>query len=157
MYEQIGTIIVAAKLLTERCCRKLCTGSIPWSLKYALLQARISLWHMVRKILTRHRNSTRLLRRHCREALISVDIQDCFLELYKLELDKAYKEMSAFRKTAKAVRTTHLEELAEARTAAGLEQGASVLKQMIRREHELSNWRLIKQINGYFMIKKVVV
>ena len=148
LYEHIDAIIVAAKHKAERSCRKLRMGIVPWSPQYALLQARISLWHTVKKILLRRRNNARLLRRRCRDALYSVDIRECSMERCIKELKEAYQELRTFRKTAHQTRTTHIEAIAQARLDAGMEQGANVVRQMLRREQDRVNWKNIKAVNG---------
>ena len=56
--------------------------------------------------------------------------------------------MKRFRQSAQWKRITHIESLAQARLDAGMEKGAHATQQLLRRERERANWRLIKIVNG---------
>jgi hypothetical protein len=146
-WERIDSLRVQGMLYGERQCRKLKTGSFPWSPEIQNCIDVITVWQLVCKRRKGLRVSTGLLRRSASAAGLPDAVRQP-LETATVALAEAYRKYKVFKRQASAYRQTWLEGLAAALAAQGNTKASTHLENLQRRERQRQTPRQIRRATG---------
>jgi hypothetical protein len=144
-WEAIDTLRVQGMLYAERRCRKLRMGGVLWSPEVQHSMDTILLWQLVYKRRRGVHVGSRVIQRAARKVGI-VNPLSLSREEAAAALRQAYRNYSAIKRNAPALRKTWLENLAQALSDAGKGTQASCLRSLQHREQQRSNARQIRRI-----------
>ena len=145
-YEVIDAIRTEAMKKAEKKCRKLRMGCVEWSPALQSARDEILLWVLVRrKSLGRNVGARRILRLKKKLKITNTHVS---IDQSSANIDKAFKRYKVLRRQAKRLRTTFLEDLAEARALEGNTSLATEIRNMTIRENQRTTARRIKSTLG---------
>jgi hypothetical protein len=146
-YNRLDTLRIQAALIAQQRCRKLRMGAVPFSPKLCLAGKKIRAWKLLLKKKSGGSVQTKYLQRKLKEAdiadtalLSTADIQE--------HLRNAWQSYRILKKRATGDRATWIEELAMARASEGKTSVAVEIKNLLLRETQRRDSRIIKAANA---------
>jgi hypothetical protein len=145
-WEYLDSMCTTGMLTAERNCRKLRMGEIPWSPQYQLIRAKLHAWNLLRKRANGGHVDSRMLMRQLKAAELVEHLQDTLSEIEEAR-DSIWSEQKRLKLQANQLRISWLQSLGEAKAELGRMSAAQAVKNMIRREEQRRNARLIRRVN----------
>jgi hypothetical protein len=146
-WERLDALRLQGMRFAEKHCRKLRKGNVPWSPAIQQALNLITPWNLVCCCRRGVKVSSSLLRRAAATAGIP-EATSATLPVAKASLRLAFQEYKGLIKSASALRTTFLEDLASALSSAGKTSQATQLAVLQRRESQRNMARQIRHMNG---------
>lgn len=134
--------------LADKKCRKLPMGKVEWSPAIQKARELLELWGLILKKKIGKRVSSRLITRGMAKFHLAFRIRDITMAQIIASKRDALKEYRSLKLSSSALRTTFLEDLAAARSAAGHNSIATKIRQLQTQEHQRSMVRQIRYIYG---------
>jgi hypothetical protein len=142
-YDSLDTLRIEAAKYAQNHCRKLCMGAVPFSPALSLAGKKIRAWKLVIRKKAGGFVHTKFLNRKLKAAGID-DISLLSIDDARENLRDAWQQYRCLKKRARSDRATWIEDLAAARAAEGNTSLASELKQLLLREQQRRDARIIK-------------
>jgi len=147
-YEELDALRCEAAAFAEGKCRKLHMGQIAFSPKLQAVRNQITAWvHLVNRVKGK-KVSSRLISRSLKKANLESSVRAYDETLLQENLKEAYKEYYKVKGSAKELRQTALESLAEAIAAKRNASQEKVLKSLREREKQRSVAKKIRYLRG---------
>ena len=144
-YNEIDLLRTKGMKHAEKHCRKLRMGSTPYSLEYSKVSLLVLVWRLIVKLKSGKSIDSRYFNRQLKRAnLDKQNVMAMTIDESRLQLQTMYRSLNSFSKDALHKRSTWLEELACARADTNGLSAEQELRNLIHREHQRRNARMIK-------------
>jgi hypothetical protein len=146
-YNQLDRIRIQATQHAQQRCRKLRMGAVPYSPQLCFAGKKIRAWKLLLKKKSGGAVQTKYLQRKLKEADI-VDTSLLTISDIQENLRNAWQRYRVLKKSSTSDRATWIEELAMARALEGKTSVASEIKNILLRETQCRDARIIKSANA---------
>jgi hypothetical protein len=146
-YNSLDSIRIQATIRAQKLCRKLRMGAVPFSPQLCMAGKKNRAWKLLLKKKSGGTVHSKFLGRKIKEAGIT-DFALLTIPKIQENLWNAWQRYHILKKRAAGDRSTWIEELAIARAEEGKSSVASKLKNILLRETQQRDARIIKSANG---------
>jgi hypothetical protein len=147
-YETIDALRCDAVSRAEQRCRKLRMGQVAFSPEINAARLTITAWALLLKRAKGNTVSSRLLHRSLKKARIDISMKHRGIDFLEEHLKLAYKHYYSIKGSHRNLRSTYLENLADAIAQEGNTTQESVLKRLRKAERQWYEARKIRYLRG---------